>query len=310
MNTPFAPVRALAAGLLTSLVLFGTSHAVAQQNRSLRIVDGEVYIDERKVPKDELPDELQAEGLTAHYTFSGDIRPVVQLGSQVFVLDGERLRVATPGERERDDFFQGPPRIRNQVAPDVHVEFREHAEALSPPGPPHAVGFDRKAELLRRQAAKLEGLQRELQRGFGAQQIREVERLAHETSRHAAEAAKMASDLPRIELETYLEDMRSRNEGLFDRLVSERHLEHETMEMARRIRSMEEGRERRGEIEALRAELDEIFELKQENRRHEVAQLQHRLEELEQKVAERERMRNDIVERRLQELLGETEMSR
>lgn len=312
------PIR-LAAGLLALLVLLGSQTVVAQQSRSLRIADGEVYIDGRQVAREDLPAGLRLEGMTVNYTFTGDVRPVVQIGDAFYVIEGDRLRQAEPTEHSL--FPQGPAHLREFVPPDVHVEFRSPAaprrsELDAPADPaasPRAAEFDRKAEVFNEQARRLEQLQQDLQSQFRAQQVQfetrqlqEVERLVQEMSRHAVEAAQMASDLPRLELESYLEDVRRQNEGLFDRLVSEQQLERETLEMARQIRSVAR-EDRRERIEALRSKLDEIFDLKQENRRNEIQQLERRLEDLEQRLAERERLRAEMVERRIRELLGESE---
>ena len=86
--------------------------------------------------------------------------------------------------------------------------------------------------------------------------------------------------------------------------MSERRMEGETVSMARKIAAMEEGKARRDSIAVLRERLDEIFELKQENRRREVEELEEKLQELQKAVAERERLGDEIVDRRLQELLG------
>ena len=303
MKTFDTRMGAVTAGALATAILLFTGTAAAQQERSLRIVDGAVYVDDRAVPPGELPDDLQLEGVTAHYTFRGDVRPVVQLGDRFYVLDGDRLRVAESSERD-GFYFQEPPRIRDLAAPDVHVQFRTVPDR--PPAPPHVDAMNRNAELLQERALRLSELQRDIQGRFDELQFHEVERLAQEMSRQALEAAQVARELPRIELETYLEDVRSRNDGLFDRLVDERALEHETIRMARQIRTLAE-QERHEEVEALRVRLQEIFELRQENRRREVHQLERRLEDLEQKLTERERLREEIVERRLQELLEESE---
>lgn len=299
MKTTRIRIRHALFGALAALTVLWSGPAAAQHQRSVRVVDGEVYVDDRRIPPEQLPDGFEPDGITAHYTFSGDVQPVVRLGDAFFVLDGDRLRLA-----DRTGFFR-PPLLRDVVPPEVRVEFREDAENLDPPVPPHAATFDRQARELGQQAARLDELQRALRERFSEDHVREFEQLAREMSQHAARAARIAGDLPRIELEHYLDEIRQDNEGLFDRLVSERQLEQETVERARQIRRSRAGEEREERIEDLRRRLDRIFELKQENRRREIEQLERRLGELERRLAERERQREEIVERRLRELLPE-----
>ena len=51
---------------------------------------------------------------------------------------------------------------------------------------------------------------------------------------------------------------------------------------------------------------EEIFELKQENRRREIEALQEQLRELREALAQRERFRDEIIDRRLDELTNES----
>jgi alcohol dehydrogenase class IV len=53
----------------------------------------------------------------------------------------------------------------------------------------------------------------------------------------------------------------------------------------------------------LRATLNRIFDLKQENRRREIDQLQRQIAELQNSLKQRERMREEMIDRRLQQLV-------
>ena len=132
--------------------------------------------------------------------------------------------------------------------------------------------------------------------------------MVQEITLRASEAARTASEFPHIQMQHYLSNMQLKNEGLFDQLMSERLMERETLRMGRKFVAMDEGGARRDSIMVLRKRLDEIFKLKQENRRREVEQLEEKLQELRKAVAERERLGGQIVERRLQELLGNDTM--
>ena len=263
--------------------------------RSFRIEgDGTVFIDGRKVSPDKLPEGFPPEGVSAYYMFSpgldADLKIQIEGGKQ-YVLKGDTLELHTSPDAELDvsDYFRGkyPP-----GAPSVLI-------LPTPPVLPEAILLQ-KADDLREQARRLQ----DLQNRFDESQTNELQQMLEEMAMHAAEAARTASEFPHIQMQHYLSDIQNNNKGLFDQLMNERLMEHETMSMARKFAAMEEGKARRDSIAVLRERLTEIFELKQENRRREVEQLEEKLQELQKAVAERERLSGEIVDRRLQELLG------
>lgn len=103
----------------------------------------------------------------------------------------------------------------------------------------------------------------------------------------------------------YMQEMQERHQQLYERLVHERRMEAETYELARVIQQLPSGTERQRYLDSLRTTLNEIFELKQENRRREIEQLEEQLDELQHRLRERERVRDQMIEQRIQQLVGE-----
>ena len=284
------PILILAAG--TAAAQHVVSDGVAEPViRSLRIAGGTVFIDDREIPPDKLPEGFPPQGASVNFTtFSSDKDLIIQLqDGRRYALEGDSLWLKTPtGDFEcilRDGGCTG---------------MEENAMILFVVTAPPETILERKAGDLREQARRLQDLQGRL----AESQTNELHEMLEEMTMHAAEAARTASEFPHIQMQHYLSDIQNNNRGLFDRLMSERRMEHETVNMARKLAAMEEGKARRDSIAVLRERLTEIFELKQENRRREVEQLEEKLQELQKAVSERERLGDQIVDRRLQELLG------
>lgn len=259
--------------------------------RSFRIADGAVFIDGRKILPDKLPEGFPPEGASVYYRFSPGLDKdlIVEVkGGPRYILKGDSLRATTPRAFSCTRQDHGC----KDMAADAYVLF-------VPATPPEAI-LEQKAEDLREQARRLQ----ELQGRLAESQTNEWQQMVQEMTLRAAEAARTASELPHIQVQHYFSDIQDKNKGLFDRLMSERRMERETISMARNLAAMEEGKARRDSIAVLRERLTDIFELKQENRRREVEQLEEKLQELQKAVSERERLGDQIVDRRLQELLG------
>ncbi len=103
----------------------------------------------------------------------------------------------------------------------------------------------------------------------------------------------------------YLREMQQRHKQLYERLMHERRMEADTYELARVIRQLAPGAERERYLDSLRTTLNEIFELKQENRRREIDQIEEQLDELQRRLEERERVRDRMIEQRIRQLVGE-----
>jgi hypothetical protein len=81
-------------------------------------------------------------------------------------------------------------------------------------------------------------------------------------------------------------------------------LERESMELARRARAAE-GAERAQLEQELRAKLEEAFQAKLEVREERVQRLEDQLNEQQNLLEERRRNQNEIIERRLNDLMGQ-----
>jgi hypothetical protein len=66
----------------------------------------------------------------------------------------------------------------------------------------------------------------------------------------------------------------------------------------------EDSNERRSKIDSLRSLLNNIFDLKQENRRQEIERLQREIQKLQRGLQKREQMRDQMIDHRLNQLVG------
>jgi hypothetical protein len=105
----------------------------------------------------------------------------------------------------------------------------------------------------------------------------------------------------------YLNDVQKANRELYKQLVRERTMEKQAQDLARVIRMLpEDSEERRAKVDTLRTLLNDIFDLKQENRRREIERLQREIQELQRSLQERREMRDRMIDHRLNQLLGST----
>lgn len=301
---------ALLVGLFGLSSLSVTS-AIAQatESRSLVIRDGAVFLDGERLTSDELPPSLDTKDIQLHYTFSGDVRPVIDVNGAYFVIESDGIREVAEGEQKGVSVFlrqNGPVR-----APDSdRVAFsNQNLPDITSFAAPHAASIERQARELQAQAVHFQELQARLQEGFGDRQVEELYEAAQRLGRQAQQAARAAEALPHIEVQHYLEGIQREDRELYDRLVDEREMESESIRLSREIRAVENEQERVERIGELRAKLDEIFELKQANRRREIEQFENRLEDLQRKLEERERLRDQIIDGRLRQLLDQEDVT-
>lgn len=277
-----------------------------QEMRSLSIVDGQVYLDGRQLPPDELPTGLDVEGVQLTYAFSGDVRPVVEVNGAFFTIEAEGLReVSRTDQGDGVSVFFG----QREAAPPDRLTFRtnRNQDDIVAVAAPHAASIEQHARALEAQAAHFQELQLRLQDQFGEHQIAELNEAARRLERQAQQAVLAAEALPQLELRQYLDTIERQDRELYDRLVDERRMERETILLSERIRRTDNEAERAGLTDELRTKLNEIFELKQDNRRREIEQFESRLEDLQSKLAERERLRDQIIENRLRQLLDKND---
>lgn len=102
----------------------------------------------------------------------------------------------------------------------------------------------------------------------------------------------------------YLNDVQRASRQLYERLLRERRMEQRARELAQMVRVLPEGEKRQVRLDSLRSMLNEIFDLKQENRRREIEHLQRKIQELQQSIQKRAEMREVMIDRRLRQLIG------
>jgi hypothetical protein len=118
----------------------------------------------------------------------------------------------------------------------------------------------------------------------------------------AAPAADAA--LTEASEQEYLRQVEERDRALYDRIQQEHALENETLRLAARIRSTTDPAERDRLLRSLREKLEASFELKQAIRAEEIAQAEAQIEELRRLLRERGARKDQIIERRIEELTG------
>lgn len=115
---------------------------------------------------------------------------------------------------------------------------------------------------------------------------------------HDESAAKQAE-------QAYLQGLSERDRALYERLMQEREMEVEALQLARALRQNPEDADYPVLRAQLRQKLEAMFELKQENRREEARQVEEVLQALRQRLQEREAMRDKIIQHRMRELTGQ-----
>lgn len=281
-------------GLTLVIVLAGTP--VQAQSNSIRIENGVVYVNGNRQAPERLPASLEFEGLTASLSFSGDTH--FRLGENAYRIVEGRLVETEPSE---DDFviFLGrgdgllwardATGARGFFPAPEHGAFKAHVAdgsvfTLKP--------FGQYYEVLDAQLQELHRVADQENAAIGL-------RLKQE----AQETARIVRAFPQVELQSYLLELQNRNEPLYDGILKEHLMDMETQRLASRILATQNRRQQAELRDELHDRLEEIFELKQANRRAEIDQLDARLRELRSQVDARQRNREEIIERRIQELL-------
>lgn len=105
--------------------------------------------------------------------------------------------------------------------------------------------------------------------------------------------------------EAYLRELSDDDRALYDKIQRDRRLDREAVQLAIRIRAMPRGPDREEVTEQLEKRLREGFALKLEIRREEVARARAEIDQVESLLNERAAMEDEVIEARLQELIGE-----
>lgn len=222
----------VAAFLLSTLA---PAPAAAQQTRTLTIRDGTIYVDGRQLGPNQVPGDLNLNGMTAQYQFVGIQQPVIELNGRLFAIKNGLKKVS---EEELDG------RTSSVILQEISARpSTARAEANADADP-----------------------QRQ-----------------------------------------YLNDVQKANRRLYERLLRERTMEQQAQDLARVIHMLpDESTERQTQVDTLRTLLNNIFELKQENRRREIERLEREIQEMQRSLQKRRQMRDRMIDHRLQQLVGTT----
>ena len=93
----------------------------------------------------------------------------------------------------------------------------------------------------------------------------------------------------------------------YQHLVAEHEMDTKTLQLAKEIQFLPEGSAKQEKIAELKTILYDLFEQRQFNRKQEIARLEEKLQELKTSDQQREEKKDEIVEKRLNELLNQQE---
>lgn len=284
-------------GCLVVLMLCCSHTAWAQPAYSLTIRDGRVYINEKLLEADELPPSLDVRAVgNQSITFVGHVNPSIQLGGVLYALDGQKLR-----EVANLKMAEGA----------LPVYFRDGTQVMAADEDASGVYFTSKdgnyfsrVTTMQEHAQALQQHTQELEQLGRVQDGAEANAVIEQARQRMQEAARVAQYPLQIEVQSYLNEVQQQDQMLYDRLIREWQLESEVRSLAMKIRMENDAAERQRGLSELQKRLSEIFELKQQNRRHEIQQLERQLEELQNSLNRREELRDVMIKYRLEELLG------
>lgn len=273
---------------------------------TLVIRDGVLWVDGERQPEEDVPVGLDLEGLEMHLELPAGGSATVELGDRTYAIEEGRLvpAVASPQQAQVRVFF----RQNGDVVPAEEAVRRvqptgmaDRAASSGSARAPNSATAD-----IVRQSQALEAQVQALVTSDIEQLRREqLERQVALLHQQAASLSAAANRLPQTEVQNYFDVLRTEDAALFQKLQKEWELEASTLRLAREIRRTHDPARRVELNEALRRRLDRVFELKQQNRRREIEQLERELQTLTERLAERERLRDEIIQRRVEELTGE-----
>ncbi len=155
--------------------------------------------------------------------------------------------------------------------------------------------------LLQQSGEQLRRLEKQLRRVQDRPEMREMEQYMRELERQLSQIQEQFAR----SAEEVMDKAGVWGARLYGERLAEQHLEIKSRQLAARIRKVQDEAERVRLRRKLRNLLEDLFELKQENRRREIRLVRDRLRELEEQLQAREKHRKAIIEQRMRELLGE-----
>ncbi len=309
-----AKINQWAMAFLAVILLAGATASYAQ-TYTLTIRNGDVYVNGKQLPKDEIPATLDAESLDANLSFSGPAIPTFEIDGNYYKIENYKLIDVTTAAKADDRttvVFRNEAPAESpvaRVAPQSRAASEDRADAYgrlrervstykNSDGDPNVV--------MQQYVIELNQNARQLNEMSESLSQRQAQDLIQQVQMQAEQAAQLAQDMPYLEMQRYFAAVRAEDELLYQRLVSELELERETQRLAAEARQLPEGDERNFKIEELREMLGSILELKQENRRLEINQLEKQLSILKQRFEDREAKKDRLIDRRITELVGDS----
>ncbi len=275
--------------LVLVLIAFLTGNARSQSIHVERVM-GELRVNGEPIAVESLPEELDLGEAEFSLQSSGNLPMRVEINGARFDIWQDRVSKADQG---------GPVHFKLSIGPDGTYTSIES-------GAPDVHGL---AEMLSQQVTgALSGPEMEMWNSVNHNPHIVAEHMSELQNGNAVFSQGMSSmwqDARRmLEVSSYLANMQSASSELFELLRHEWREEVQAVEMAAQIRMLEDGQERDEAIEELREKLEEIFLMKQENRRMEIQHLETELERMENRLMERSQAKDRLIDARLDELLG------
>ena len=283
--------RTAMVSLCLALLLCAGIPAGAQTVQTLTIDNGKVIINGQEVAVKDLPDTVDLRDYDATYSFSGDVRPLIKLGDAFYLYDGQFLRPFTNLQGEEGGLF-----VFLDASGEATTLLGRYGNTVD------QYSFNSVAQ---QQAQALQQYTQELQQ-LSSQKVdqRQANQALVTARERMAQAAQVVQALPRLQVQSYLNETQQYDQNLYSLLVREWRMEREAEALAIEIRRLPDGESRTLRIDQLHRKLDEIFELKQQNRRREIGQLEQELEALRERLQKREAWRDRLIQQRLSELIG------
>lgn len=96
------------------------------QVHRLEIRDGTVYHDGTALPEGALPDELDVEGMSMTFEYSGPVAPAIGLNGRIYTLEGDRLVELDEAEMDRQAFaFARPQPLGRSAAEQAEQAYMQ-----------------------------------------------------------------------------------------------------------------------------------------------------------------------------------------
>ena len=276
--------------LILLLIAFFAGNAQSQSIRVER-VEGQLRVNGEPIDADALSEELDLGEVEFRLQSSGIFPMRIEINGTRFEIWQDRVTKADKS---------GPVSFKLAIGPDGTYTTIES-------GAPDVDGLvEMVSELVTGVASSvptIEQVMEVLVKPTSAASESQSEIVSQLPQEMATMASRMQEATKMLEFSGYLTNVQNTSGELFELLRHEWRREAEVAEMAGRIRTLNNDAERDEAIEQLRAKLEEIFLMKQENRRMEIQHLEMELERMQDRLEERSRAMDRLIDARLDELL-------